>query len=139
MATVVNCFHHFDLSWSLTTRFAQSRHSRGFPVVNRIKKWAFCPFFYYYPSKFHFPNYQNNSSCWGASGASINSFPLKISIIPNCLSVILSIPICPLAGRIFFTLCICTSAFSRLLQCRIYKLNWNIENPSSSICLRNFA
>lgn len=73
----------------------------------------------------------------GGGSWSVWVFPLKISILPNCLSVMAKMPILPSGGNIAFTRLICTSAFSRLLQCRRYRLNWNSIKPSSSICLRN--
>jgi len=60
---------------------------------------------------------QNSSSCWPWATGSSFFLPMKISISPNCLSVIQSIPTCPRLGKNDLTLRICTSAFSRLAQC----------------------
>ena len=81
---------------------------------------------------------QNNSNCCVGGVVSTACLQEKISISPNCLSVIRIIPICPWGGKTRFTRWMCTSAFSALGQWRTYIENWNIEKPSlSRFCLNN--
>ena len=65
--------------------------------------------------------------------------PRNSSICSNCLSVMVKIPTYPSLGSHFFTLLMCTSAFSLLGQCRKYIENWNIVNPSRKSCFLNSA
>ena len=60
---------------------------------------------------------QKSSNCCSTCGRGEESFPMKSSILPNCLSVMYRIPIFPFLGRIRFTLRMYTSALSLDGQC----------------------
>ena len=59
-----------------------------------------------------FFQFQNSSNCWHGVSTVFGLQLLKISMSPNCLSVIHKMPMSPNSGMNDFTRLICTSAFS---------------------------
>ena len=136
--TVVNCFQKLLSSWWRTTLKVCKPLTRrlwiafknyylrdeGQPQKNNLL--VFSRLFLFLGCKI-----QNNSSCWKVGGGSSLFLAKKISMSPNCLSVMHIMATFPAFGSINFTLLIWTSAFSRLGQWRTYIENWNKVNPSS--------
>ena len=108
-------------------------------LITEIRKCSKTAFLFIRKAVFFIPAHQNISSCCGVSGRSTGSWLRKNSIIPNCLSVSEKIIMSPFGARNDLTLLICTSAFSRLLQCRTYIEYCSIENPSFWSDFRNRA
>ena len=66
-------------------------------------------------------------------------FPMMVSILANCLSVMHNMETNPLTGTMLRTRLLCTSALSMLGQQRIYTEYWYIVKPSSMRAVRNRA
>ena len=66
-------------------------------------------------------------------------FPMMVSMLANCLSVMHSMETKPLTGTMLRTRLLCTSALSMLGQQRIYTEYWYIVKPSSIRAVRNWA